>query len=95
MNEYKKIKKLHELLVKNGIPHEYVPLMDGFQCIFYYKGERVGDFVEHFASYGLEAYGFDLDGEQGYFSPKSALKFVKKYIKRRFPGEKFVGVNIV
>lgn len=53
-NKYKKIESLHELLVKECIPHEYVPIFDGMQCIFYYKGNNIGEFVEHFLAMVLK-----------------------------------------
>ena len=81
-NKYKKIESLHELLVKECIPHEYVPIFDGMQCIFYYKGNNIGDFVEHFFSYGLEGYGFGQEDVFPYLTEDIALNIVKRYIKR-------------
>ena len=55
LNEnYTEILKLNEMLTKAEIPHSFDRMFDGYQIVYFYKGERIADVIEHFGSYGNE-----------------------------------------
>ena len=67
---YRAIIRLHEMLETAGIPHTFVPMMDGWQIA--YPVDRhdircVMDAVEHHGSYGHEA---DLIEIMGLLTPE-------------------------
>ena len=72
--DYKLILELEQELVKHDIPHVFRELMDGWQVLYFEPdGFRVGDVVQHFGSYGLEAIGFGLEDVKGHLSVEDAF----------------------
>lgn len=91
-NHYNAIKKLATLLDEAGIPYEMIEFWDGYQINAYEEGVRIGDVVQHYGSYGakqdlIEAYGFGIDGVDGYLSAEEALQYFLNWHKRRKEGE--------
>lgn len=53
LNEkYTEILKLNEMLTKYEIPYSVDRMLDGYQIVYFYNGERIADAVQHCGSYG-------------------------------------------
>ena len=101
LNEnYTEILKLNEMLTKAKIPHSFDRLFDGYQIVYFYKGERIADAIEHFGSYGadenlLEIMGCMTSEEEeqdevlGYLTAGEVFKrFAKDFLNRKFGTKK-------
>ena len=97
LNEnYTEILKLNEMLTKAEIPHSFDRMFDGYQIVYFYKGERIADVIEHFGSYGneenlLEIMGCmtpeeeEQDGVLGFLTAEEVFKrFSKDFLNRKF-----------
>ena len=54
LNLFNEIKRLHEMLLKAEIPHEFYPYMGGCHVVYSRNGQRVCSAIEHDYSYGHE-----------------------------------------
>ena len=101
LNEnYTEILKLNKMLTKAEIPHSVDRLFDGYQIIYFYKGERIADAIEHFWSYGadenlLEIMGCMTSEEEeqdevlGYLTAEEVFKrFSNDFINRKLGTKK-------
>ena len=97
LNEnYTEILKLNEMLTKAEIPHSFDRMFDGYQIVYFYKGERIADVIEHFGSYGSEENLLEIMGcmtpeeeEQGrvlgFLTAEEVFKrFSKDFLNRKF-----------
>ena len=86
LNEnYKAILDLDKLLTAEGIPHELIRFLDGWQICYPSKRQKKGDVVQHCYSYGagrghLEAMGFDIrrNDVDGYLTMGDAAGYFRK-----------------
>ena len=96
LNEnYTEILKLNEMLTKAKIPHRFDRLFDGYQVIYFYKGERIADAIEHSGGSGaaenlLEIMGCLTSEEEeqgyvlGYLTAEEVFeRFSKDFINRK------------
>lgn len=60
--KYTEILKLNDLLSKTKIPYSIDRMYDGWQIVYFFKGERIGDVVQHFGSYGSEDNKLEIMG---------------------------------
>ena len=93
--KYTEILKLNEMLTKAKIPHSIRRWFDGYQIIYFYKGERIADAIELSGSYGadknlLEIMGCltseeeEQDDVLGYLTAKEVFeRFSKDFINRK------------
>ena len=101
LNEnYTEILKLNEMLTEAEIPHSIDRLFDGYQIVYFYKGEPIADAIEHFASYGsaenlLEIMGCMTSEEEehddvlGYLTADEVFKrFATDFINRKLETRK-------
>lgn len=82
-DSYTSILQLDKMLTSNNIPHTLIEFMDGWQILYFdSSGNRVGDVVEHYGSYGhesdlMEVYGFCLPEPSGWLSVEETFEFFK------------------
>ena len=82
---YKAILELDKLLTAEGIPHELIRILDGWQICYPSKRQKKGDVVQHCYSYGagrghLEAMGFDIRRNDvvGFLTVEDAAEYFRK-----------------
>ena len=86
LNEnYKAILELDKLLTAEGIPHELIRVLDGWQICYPSRRQKKGDVVQHCHSYGaglnqLEAMGFDIRRNDvvGFLTTGEAVEYFRK-----------------
>lgn len=94
--KYTEILKLNEMLSKTDIPYSVDKVFDGWQIVYFYNGERIGDAIEHSFSYGseenlLEIRGLltpeeeEYDSVWGWLTAEEVFKRISKdFLNRKF-----------